>query len=121
MCAVATNNLVEAGKTGDLKDGEMKRVTAGGLENLLAKVGDRYYAAADRCPHMAGDLSRGTLEGTIVTCPRHGSQFDLQDGHAVRWTNWSGIKLALVKMIKPPRPLTTYKVSLREDRIMIQI
>ncbi len=44
---------------------------------LLARVGDKYYAADNRCPHMGGKLSPGKLEGTVVTCPRHGSQFDL--------------------------------------------
>ena len=29
----------------------------------------------------------GKLDGTIVTCPRHYSQFDLADGRVVRWTD----------------------------------
>lgn len=65
--------LVEVSKTGELAEGTMKRVSVGGREILLARVGDTYYAAGNRCPHMGGNLSRGKLEGTIVTCPLHGS------------------------------------------------
>ena len=40
---------------------------------------------------MGGKLSQGKLEGTAVTCPRHGSQFDLTDGRVVRWLKESGL------------------------------
>ena len=30
--------------------------------------------------HFGGDLSKGKLEGKVVTCPRHGSQFDVTTG-----------------------------------------
>ena len=29
---------------------------------------------------MHGDLSKGKLEGKVVTCPRHGSRFDVTTG-----------------------------------------
>lgn len=63
------SKFVEAAKTDELKSGTMKRVMAEGREILLARVGDRYCAANDRCPHMKGDLSQGKLERTVVTCP----------------------------------------------------
>lgn len=37
-------------------------------------------AVADVCPHAGATLSTGELEGTVITCPRHGSQFDVRDG-----------------------------------------
>jgi nitrite reductase/ring-hydroxylating ferredoxin subunit len=36
-----------------------------------------------RCTHKQGPLSEGTLDGSTVTCPWHGSQFDVCTG-AVR-------------------------------------
>jgi 3-phenylpropionate/trans-cinnamate dioxygenase ferredoxin subunit len=89
----------------------MTQVSVGGREILVARVGDRYYSADNRCPHMGGNLSQGTLEGTILTCPRHHSQFDLTDGHVVRWTDWTGILLATGKLLKSPRPIKTHPVS----------
>ncbi|MEX2046706.1 MAG: Rieske 2Fe-2S domain-containing protein [Chloroflexota bacterium] len=47
-------------------------------------VGGALYATADVCPHAGAKLSEGALDGAIVTCPRHGSQFDVRSGERVR-------------------------------------
>jgi nitrite reductase/ring-hydroxylating ferredoxin subunit len=47
-------------------------------------VGTQFPACADRCPHAGAILSEGELESGIVTCPRHGSQFDVTTGQRVR-------------------------------------
>ena len=112
---------VELGKVGELPDGAMKQVAFQGREILLARVKDRYYAADGRCPHMGGDLSQGKLDGTVLTCPRHSSQFDLVDGHVIRWTDWSGLMLGIARIIRPPRPLRVYPVKLDGERIMAEI
>lgn len=44
----------------------------------------RFYAIADRCPHAGARLSAGQLDGAILTCPEHGSQFDLETGERRR-------------------------------------
>jgi len=75
------SSLVEISKPNELEDGTMKEISVDGHEILLARVDDKHYAADNRCPHMGGKLSQGKLEGTVVTCPLHGSQFDLRDGH----------------------------------------
>jgi 3-phenylpropionate/trans-cinnamate dioxygenase ferredoxin component len=115
------SKFVEAGKKGELAEGKMKKVTADGREILLARVGDRFYAVDNKCPHMGGNLSEGKLEGTIVTCPLHGSQFDLSDGHVIRWTNFPGLVSSVAKIIKRPRPLKTYAVKLEGDKILIEV
>ena len=114
-------NLMEVGKIGELEDGAMKAVLVQGREILLAKVGDKYYAADNRCPHMGGKLSQGKLEGTVVTCPLHGSQFDLSDARVVRWLKGSGIVSAVGRALKSPRQLTTYNVKVENNRILIEV
>lgn len=47
-------------------------------------VGGRLHAIADTCPHAGASLCEGELDGDIVTCPRHGSQFRVTDGERVR-------------------------------------
>lgn len=108
-------------KTGDLQDGQMKSVAVEGKEVLLARAGNDFYAASNLCPHMKGRLAKGALKGTIVTCPLHASRFDLKDGHVVRWTNWSGIKLAISKVFRSPRPLPVYRVKLDGDRVLVEL
>jgi nitrite reductase/ring-hydroxylating ferredoxin subunit len=56
----------------------------------------------------------------VVTCPRHGSQFDLKDGSVIRWLKGSGVISALGKAIKSPRSIKTYPIKI-EDQITIDI
>ncbi len=114
-------NLIEAGKTSEFQDGTMKKLQVQGQEILLVRAGDKYYAVSNRCPHMGGDLSGGKLEGTIVTCPRHASQFDLTDGKVVRWMKGSGLFSAVGKALKSPRPLKTYQTAIKGDAILVEI
>jgi nitrite reductase/ring-hydroxylating ferredoxin subunit len=66
--------------------GCVHRETAGTLDEPLAvyHVGSRFHACADRCPHAGALLSEGELESGVVTCPRHGSQFDVSTGQRLR-------------------------------------
>jgi nitrite reductase/ring-hydroxylating ferredoxin subunit/uncharacterized membrane protein len=41
---------------------------------------DQVDVLADRCSHMSGPLSEGTVSDGCVTCPWHGSVFRLADG-----------------------------------------
>lgn len=113
--------FVEVARTGDLPDGTMMKATVSGQEILLARAGDGYYASQLRCPHLGGMLARGTLQGTIVTCPLHHSQFDLVDGRVVRWTDWSGVTLAVGKRLRAPRPLRVYPVRVEGDRVLVKV
>jgi 3-phenylpropionate/trans-cinnamate dioxygenase ferredoxin component len=112
---------VEVLKTGDLKDGQMKSVKAGGQAVLVAKVGGKFYATENTCPHMGGKLAQGKLEGTVITCPLHGSQFQLRDGSVVRWTNWPGVAVAVTKLIRRPRAIKTYPVKIEGDKMLVQV
>jgi nitrite reductase/ring-hydroxylating ferredoxin subunit len=50
----------------------------------LFHIGKQFYAIADRCPHAGARLSHGELVGSVLTCPEHGSQFDVQTGERLR-------------------------------------
>jgi 3-phenylpropionate/trans-cinnamate dioxygenase ferredoxin subunit len=113
--------FVEVPGGNELQSGQMKMFNLGKHEILLARVGDTFYAADNRCPHMNGSLSEGKLEKTIVTCPLHHSQFDLVDGHVVRWTDYSGIKRSMAKLMKSPRPVKTYKVKAEGGKVMMEV
>ncbi len=112
--------FVEVSGGYEVKSGQMRMFNVAGREILLARVGDDFYAADNRCPHMGGKLSEGKLGKTIVTCPVHHSQFDLTDGHVVRWTDWSGVKLSLAKMLKSPRAIKTYKVKVEAGKVLVE-
>lgn len=50
----------------------------------IYQIDGAVYAAADRCPHAGAVLSEGELEHRTLTCPRHGSQFDVCTGERLR-------------------------------------
>jgi 3-phenylpropionate/trans-cinnamate dioxygenase ferredoxin component len=114
-------SFIEVATTDELRDGNMKMVRVDGREILLARVGDKYYSADNRCPHMGGNLSQGRLEGTLVTCPKHHSQFDLADGHVIRWTDFTGIKKSIGKLFKSSRPLKTYQVKVEDEKVLVDL
>ncbi len=115
------SSLVDVGSVRDLADGEMRSVSVEDKDLLIVRVGGEFFAADERCPHMGGRLSKGLLRGTIVTCPRHGSRFDLRDGRVLQWTEATGLALTLVKAVRSPRSLRTYLVSVREERILVDL
>jgi 3-phenylpropionate/trans-cinnamate dioxygenase ferredoxin subunit len=98
----------------------MKMVIKEGREILLSRVGDKYYATDNRCPHMKGDLSQGKLEGTVVTCPLHGSQFDISNGQVVRWLK-GGLMSKLGSALKMSKALTVYNVRVEDRRVLVDV
>jgi 3-phenylpropionate/trans-cinnamate dioxygenase ferredoxin subunit len=119
MPAVA--RFVEVAKVSDIDNGTMKKAVIGDRAILLAKVQDRFYATDALCPHLQADLLEGTLVGTILTCPLHSSQFDIRDGHVVRWTDLSGTLLAYAAKARPPRPLPRHPVRIDGDKVLVDI
>jgi len=113
--------FIEVGKKDDLANGTMKEFKVEGQDILLARVADKYYAINNRCPHFGGNLSRGRLEGTVVTCPLHGSQFDITNGQVVRWLKGSGVLSAIGKALKSPRSTNSYKVKVEGDNVLVEI
>jgi nitrite reductase/ring-hydroxylating ferredoxin subunit len=67
----------------EIQIGKMKKVASQGKEILIATVNGSFYAISNKCTHAGGDLSQGTLEGNIVTCPKHKSKFDVITGKVV--------------------------------------
>jgi nitrite reductase/ring-hydroxylating ferredoxin subunit len=48
------------------------------------RCGAGLAAVEDRCPHAGASLAEGGYADGVVTCPAHGSQFDVQTGERVR-------------------------------------
>ncbi|MEV5340710.1 Rieske (2Fe-2S) protein [Streptomyces sp. NPDC052676] len=51
---------------------------------VVRESGGAVHALAERCSHLAGPLSEGTVADGCVRCPWHGSVFRLSDGWNVR-------------------------------------
>jgi nitrite reductase/ring-hydroxylating ferredoxin subunit/uncharacterized membrane protein len=64
--------------------GDLRRYQADGVGVVVATTADGLYAMADRCSHRGGPLSGGEIEGDCVSCPWHGSRFELRSGKVRR-------------------------------------
>jgi len=76
--------FVKVGQTNDFPSGSLKKVTIEGEDVLVANVEGQLYAIANSCTHQGGPLDEGELEGTVVTCPWHGGQFDVSSGKVLQ-------------------------------------
>ena len=117
----APRTFVPVAQVGDIENGKMKSYRLGQRKILVARIEDKYYAANSICPHMGGNLSLGKLEGTVLTCPRHASKFDLADGQVIRWTDWTGVMKSVNNLFRSPRPLDIYPVKVENNNILVGI
>lgn len=64
-------------------------------------VDGNFYATQSKCTHSQGELSKGKLEGSTLTCPKHAAQFNVISGAVLRGP--------------ASDPLKTYKVIVDGD------
>ena len=50
------------------------------IDVVVYNVMGKFYGVGNYCPHAGVALSRGPLDGTIITCPGHGLRFDVVTG-----------------------------------------
>ena len=70
----------EAGSTGDAPVGALRRVEVAERAVCLARTDEGWIAFDDTCTHEECSLAEGELDGTVVICPCHGSEFDVRTG-----------------------------------------
>jgi nitrite reductase/ring-hydroxylating ferredoxin subunit len=58
----------------------MARFVNDGKVIALFNLEGSYHAIDDACPHRGGPLSEGPVESEVVTCPWHGSKFNVKSG-----------------------------------------
>src|SRR3990167_11416885 len=98
---------VKVAKVRDVPEGELRKVEVGGEPVALFKVEGKIYATTNICTHEACELDENnSINGDVVECTCHGSQFNIKTGENVL----------------PPaaEPLKTYEVSVENDEIFIE-
>lgn len=74
-------DFIKVAAVSEIREGEMKIVL--GERAVVANVQGRFHAFGNVCPHAAGPLGEGFLDGHIVECPWHAAQWDIATGLAV--------------------------------------
>ena len=98
-------DFLKVAVTTDLPPGELMLVEVEDERIALANVDGQYYAVTDECTHSRCPLSDGEMEGELLKCPCHGSQFDVRTG----------------EVVSPPadEPLTLYTVKIEGNDILV--
>jgi nitrite reductase/ring-hydroxylating ferredoxin subunit/uncharacterized membrane protein len=68
----------------EMRDDVPTGVEVDGRKVLLHRSNGELHALDDVCTHAGALLSRGEVTDCAVTCPLHGSRFDLRNGQIVR-------------------------------------
>ncbi len=98
-------HFIKVAVTTDLPIGELMLVEVEDERIMLANIGGQFYAVPDECTHAGCSLSDGTLDGKLIECPCHGSQFDVRTGEVVSAPAYE--------------PLTIYSVKVEGSDILV--
>jgi nitrite reductase/ring-hydroxylating ferredoxin subunit len=119
MQRIATSN--------EIKAGEMFSTTVDGTKLLLSRVDGKVVGVIDKCTHLGMPMRKGKFAGTVITCPFHGSRFDIATGENLDWvSNIMGMNAPkwackLIELGKQPAPLKQLAVEERDGEVLIDI
>lgn len=90
----------------EVSPGKGKAVAVGAKKIALFNVDGTFYAIDNTCLHRGGPLGEGAMEGTTVTCPWHGWEYDVTTG---------------ASSVNPSVKVATYPVRVQGQEIQVQI
>jgi len=94
---------------------------------LLIRHNGQIKALENRCPHVGLPLEKGKVENGVITCPWHGSSFDIASGENRDWVNnllgmsvpkWTA---KIISLGKKPQSVRTYPVEITGDDVLVDV
>jgi nitrite reductase/ring-hydroxylating ferredoxin subunit len=67
-------------RVGDVRPNDVIAVAIEGVDLVLGRDGDCYFAAQRRCVHLGGDLAEGIVSRGHLICPQHAWRFSTATG-----------------------------------------
>lgn len=100
--AVWTN----VGSVEEIPPGQHKTIDINDVLIAVFNIDGNYFAIEDVCTHDGGILTGGDLKANVITCPRHGAQFDIRTG----------------AVLAPPayEPVATFPVRVHEGMVQVK-
>ena len=86
--------------------GQIREFQVGGKAVAIANVDGKFFAINSICLHHGGPLGEGDLEGSLVSCPWHGWQYDVTTGKLTQ---------------QPDTGVECYPVELRGDDVLVDL
>jgi nitrite reductase/ring-hydroxylating ferredoxin subunit len=91
--------------------GESTVVSVDGFPVAVANVDGEYFAFQSLCPHQGTTLGGRPLEGCIITCSQHSSQYDVRSGTCVTPASLDGFNQDLI----------TFATRVVDDVVQVEI
>ena len=85
--------------TGELVEGQLKRVLVEEQPVVLLSLDGTIYALGAVCSHYGAPLNNGTLVERTIECPWHASRFALDDGRVVQGPACAGVPVYDCKIV----------------------
>ena len=97
---------VNVGSVEEIPPGQYKTIDIHDVLIADFNVAGTFHAIEDVCTHDGGILTGGTIDGKVITCPRHGAQFDILTG----------------EVLAPPayEPVATFPVRGHEGMVQVK-
>lgn len=117
----------EVARSEDLREGEILATQVDRRSIIVTRVEGRAYAVENRCAHLGWSMANGKLEGSTLTCPWHGSKFDVCDGKNLDWVSaFAGIPTpkwthGLIAMGKKPAPIASFETIEDDGKVFVDI
>jgi 3-phenylpropionate/trans-cinnamate dioxygenase ferredoxin component len=99
--------FVKVTEAAAVAEGALAAFDVGGARIAVANVRGTLHAFGDTCTHLQCSLAEGSLDGTVVTCACHGSQFDVTTGEVLRGP--------------AQKPVQSYAARVENDALQIEI
>jgi nitrite reductase (NADH) small subunit len=87
---------LKAGSVDEFKESEAKIIVLNGVEIGIIRLGERFFAMRNSCPHRLAPICKGKITGTmlpsspgeliygmdgkLIRCPWHGYDYDIETG-----------------------------------------
>ena len=102
------DDFVKVATVAEIPVGRMKTVMVGGKRVAVANVDGEFFAIDDDCSHEECSLgSEGYLDGNVVICGCHGSNFDVTTGK--------------VLSLPAPTDVTSYQTKVENGNIFVKL
>lgn len=97
---------VKIGRLDQLPDGgRLSEVLNDEVPVLVLRVGESLYCVEDVCTHDGQPMTDGEFVDCRLTCPRHGAEFDVRTGAALK--------------MPATEPVRTFPVEVRNGEIYV--
>jgi 3-phenylpropionate/trans-cinnamate dioxygenase ferredoxin component len=98
----------------DLVNEFKRKVVVEGIPIMVVMLANKVYAIQDKCTHLGGSLSKGTVENTEIKCRLHGAKFDLKTGNVIDKAHVGFIKM-------PTKKTKVFRTEIIDGKVFIEI